>query len=809
MGGNKCGRRSRKSTASRNGNSSREGNDNGVGAKSKTFSTGANKRMKAPGAMEDWDSGQNYVERVTREGNFAMECYYAIQGMHNSKWVPSAASSNSSIGQLVPCDTNDDREQERLRWRENIGEILPSSFRIAADIPPVVQHRVASEIQTLLSETSDRIKNPIQESVDDTMQGESDGNEGASIPATSAVEPDDDDGQSLDLDKMVTPLHFLPYAYQMTLDRRVIRKHPELKFVHEWFKQQTSSGFVTRQETVSMIPPVLLNVSPSDTVLDMCAAPGSKTGQLLEGLGPQGRLVANDSSESRAYMLVHQLRRIMHHNPVAIVTNCDAQYFPAVQNTTSDVASSSTSTSPTTHLQFDKILADVPCSGDGTTRKNINVWKTWTNSGAMSLHRLQLDIAWRGCAYLLKTGGYLCYSTCSLNPVEDEAVVAQLLLRSKGQLELIPVRLDNNQDVVDRFFASPGNENIEIPELKGFRTRCGISSWKILCEKQSRKQMKSASRKNRPMMKKKRQEHQHEAKGDELSNQEEVINLELNGTNDEVDAVQDDCKEADVVRFAPTDWDDVSLLKLASDCANLVHYQSPAEVPDGLKCRIPETVFSPSVSMSAADVANLHLDRCIRCLPHDNNTGGFFVALLRKKGHISTRDERIAKHQSSFSPDDNMNVTDPQPTPAGTAQESGDSSVADGDAQGEASAEKSPDIKRPKIEPAPAEDAGPIEKPRISGRRYPRGKGAELGREDFVPVDSAVMDEIIQYYGLSNDFPRELYMTRAGGDSKQIYYIARPIKDLIDLGLQRRVTVINTGLKGFARNNQECSCKYR
>jgi len=52
-------------------------------------------------------------------------------------------------------------------------------------------------------------------------------------------------------------------------------------------------------------------------------------------------------------------------------------------------------------------------------------------------------------------------------------------------------------------------------------------------------------------------------------------------------------------------------------------------------------------------------------------------------------------------------------------------------------------------------------------------------------------------------------MTRAGGDVKVIYYIAKPVKDLIDLGIQRRVTVVNTGLKGFVRNNKECSVRYR
>ena len=69
-------------------------------------------------------------------------------------------------------------------------------------------------------------------------------------------------------------------------------------------------------------------------------------------------------------------------------------------------------------------------------RKNMEVWTKWATFSGLSLHPLQLTIAKRGIQ-LLKPGGLLVYSTCSLSPYEDEAVVAELLRSHPGQLELV------------------------------------------------------------------------------------------------------------------------------------------------------------------------------------------------------------------------------------------------------------------------------------------------------------------------------------------------------------------------------------
>lgn len=130
-----------------------------------------------------------------------------------------------------------------------------------------------------------------------------------------------------------------------------------------------------------MIPVTLLNPKPGETVLDMCAAPGSKTIQLLEYIHAKnenkvttdGFVVANDADAKRAYMLVHQAKRL--NLPALFVTNNDASKIP---NLKLDGNS----------FKFDKVLCDVPCSGDGTLRKNQLLWKTFHAHLGHSLHAL-------------------------------------------------------------------------------------------------------------------------------------------------------------------------------------------------------------------------------------------------------------------------------------------------------------------------------------------------------------------------------------------------------------------------------------
>lgn len=175
-----------------------------------------------------------------------------------------------------------------------------------------------------------------------------------------------------------------------------------------------------------MIPPLLLEVLPHHYVLDVCAAPGSKSVQLLEALHaipppststsdnpprdliPRGLLIANDSDAKRCHMLVHQS---LHRIPAAgmMVTNHDAGMLPGLR--TPNVALPSNmfvadadgddidveveaevtpglSKKKWSPLLFDRILADVPCSGDGTLRKNVGIWRDWSIGNGTGLHPL-------------------------------------------------------------------------------------------------------------------------------------------------------------------------------------------------------------------------------------------------------------------------------------------------------------------------------------------------------------------------------------------------------------------------------------
>lgn len=76
------------------------------------------------------------------------------------------------------------------------------------------------------------------------------------------------------------------------------------------------------------------------------------------------------------------------------------------------------------NLKFDRVLCDVPCSGDGTLRKNADIWPKWNASNGCNLHGIQYRIAKRGLE-MLAVGGRMVYSTCALHPVEDEAVICR------------------------------------------------------------------------------------------------------------------------------------------------------------------------------------------------------------------------------------------------------------------------------------------------------------------------------------------------------------------------------------------------
>ncbi|KAK4046359.1 hypothetical protein OIV83_006140 [Microbotryomycetes sp. JL201] len=272
------------------------------------------------------------------------------------------------------------------------------------------------------------------------------------------------------------PLEWYPqgFAWSLKAPRQAIRKQEAFKRFQHFLVHEAEVGNISRQEAVSMIPPLMLDVQPEHFVLDMCAAPGSKSVQLLEALQirtaqsatspdsgpaamtlPPGLLIANDSDSKRCHLLVHQsLHRVPGSN--MMVTNHDATQLPGLRLPADMLPSGGKATEKRkyTPVLFDRILADVPCSGDGTMRKNVGIWKDFTAGNGLGLHALQLRILMRGIA-LLKPGGKLVYSTCSMNPIENEAVVS--------------AALDAYMSLMDA--------SSELPAL---RRRPGLTTWQVI-----------------------------------------------------------------------------------------------------------------------------------------------------------------------------------------------------------------------------------------------------------------------------------------------------------------------------------------
>ncbi len=170
-------------------------------------------------------------------------------------------------------------------------------------------------------------------------------------------------------------------------------------------------GYVYIQESASMIPPVVLDPQPGEVVLDMCAAPGSKTSQIAMYMQNKGILIANDVSGARLKALGMNLQRCGIRNTVMTMMQ-EYRFAKLAQENPA--------------FRFDRILVDAPCSGTGTIRKSLKTIMMWNPSGITKLSKIQknlIEIAFG----MLKESGTMVYSTCTIEPEENEAVVSYLL----------------------------------------------------------------------------------------------------------------------------------------------------------------------------------------------------------------------------------------------------------------------------------------------------------------------------------------------------------------------------------------------
>ena len=350
-----------------------------------------------------------------------------------------------------------------------------------------------------------------------------------------------------------------------------------------------SRGLLNRQECVSMLPVYALQVPAGGYVLDTCSSPGQKTIQLLEAVcgegggegghgdagDERGMVIANDAHPNRVHALIEAIGR--HSRPQnemrRLVVACHrGEAFPAPVRpfrkaggaARADGAATEASADDEETSGFDRVLTDVPCSGDGTIRKDPTVLPRWTPGVGTLLHAVQLEIAWRGLE-LLRVGGRMVYSTCSLNPIEDEAVVAALIARADA---ICPGAV-----TIDKWPASV------LPQLK---RRAGLHTWRV-------------------------------------ADHVEAARAPIRGGVVEEEDSDDDEEE----------WK----LRWHADHAAAIKAKMEGAVP---------TLWPPP------GAEKMHLERCSRMLPHDQDTGGFFVALLRKHKPIG-RDHLARMMQASAS----------------------------------------------------------------------------------------------------------------------------------------------------------------
>jgi 16S rRNA (cytosine1407-C5)-methyltransferase len=184
-------------------------------------------------------------------------------------------------------------------------------------------------------------------------------------------------------------------------------------------------GFYYMQGLTSMLPPIVLKPSPEDLVLDMCSAPGSKTTQIAELMDNKGVLVVNELEIDRIKALVFNLDKMNFLNYG--VLNSRGEVLSKYYNS-----------------YFDKILVDAPCSGLGIIQKKseINTW--WSLERVNHLSELQNKLL-VSAIKMLKVGGELVYSTCTLTPEENELIINGLLTKYPIEIESVnlPIKHSN------------------------------------------------------------------------------------------------------------------------------------------------------------------------------------------------------------------------------------------------------------------------------------------------------------------------------------------------------------------------------
>ena len=168
-----------------------------------------------------------------------------------------------------------------------------------------------------------------------------------------------------------------------------------------------SEGLFFVQDISAMKVAQFLKVEKSNTVLDMCAAPGGKTTHISELLGDTGKVCALDISLKRLQSVRENCRRMGVQNVFIVCGDASGERVPF-------------------HVKFDRVLIDAPCSNTGVLSRRVEARWRLKEEDMNKLATLQYSILKTGAA-MLKPGGYLVYSTCSIEPEENQDIIKKSL----------------------------------------------------------------------------------------------------------------------------------------------------------------------------------------------------------------------------------------------------------------------------------------------------------------------------------------------------------------------------------------------
>ena len=212
------------------------------------------------------------------------------------------------------------------------------------------------------------------------------------------------------------------------------------------------NGYIYLQSLSSMIPPLILNPKENEKILDLTAAPGSKTTQMASMMNNKGYILANELDKIRCDKLKYNIN-------MQGVTICEI-----INGRGEDIGEEYKE-------QFDKVLLDTPCSGEGRfLLQDEKTYANWNANEVKKLVKVQKDL-FLSAYKALKKGGTMVYSTCTLNKYENEEILNYALNNFDIEIEKINIDLKNTLKGITKGYSEEIKNAIRVlptKEQEGF-----------------------------------------------------------------------------------------------------------------------------------------------------------------------------------------------------------------------------------------------------------------------------------------------------------------------------------------------------